>query len=84
MWVHSLAAVKVLLKLYIILHVVAYSELSIGHLQQVHNQVHLPWWGGGVLTMDVCNLQVLRGFLTEYFSRFTIAVCKEFTVMLSQ
>lgn len=47
MWVHSLAAVKVLLKLYIILHVVAYSELSIGHLQQVHNQVHLPWWGGG-------------------------------------
>lgn len=40
--------------------------------------------GGGELTMDVCNLQALRGFLTEYFSRFTIAVCKEFTVMLSQ
>lgn len=64
----------------------AYSELSIGHLQQVHNQVHLPWgWGvGGELTMGVCNLQALRGFLTEYFSRFTIAVCKELKVMLSQ
>lgn len=48
MWVHSLAAVKVLLKLelYIIIHVVAYSELSIGHLKQVFNQVHLPWGGG--------------------------------------
>lgn len=62
----------------------AYSELSIGHIQQVHNQVHLPLGGGGELTMGVCNLQALRGILTENFIRFTIAVCKEFTVMLSQ
>lgn len=59
----------------------AYSELSIGHIQQVHNQVHLPWGWGGCCVDNGC---LQPPSLTENFIRFTIAVCKEFTVMLSQ